>query len=157
MNFKSRINVAANPDIELRVHGHPVEFSLRGGGKLGVTTSPIHADVGSVPVHVAMPFMRGRRVMLATFGPFHFTMKPITFSIHSEDVRVEGKIGGEEGIDGRVDIKGKCRGEIEVMGESAVKAVKAAFEGVFEDEHPEPEPSPTERPRDERPHRGTWR
>jgi hypothetical protein len=102
-----------------------------------------------------MPFMRGRRVVLASVGPFHFTMKPITFAIHSEDVRAEGKIGGEDGIDGRIDIKGKCRGEIEVIGESAMRAVKAAFEGVFDDEYPEPEPDPAER--SERPYTGTRR
>jgi hypothetical protein len=133
MNFKSRLNVAMNPDLKVNARIRPFEFSVRGGGKLDVTTGPIHAEVGVVPVRVALPFMRGRRVVLASFGPFDFTMKPITFSVHSAEVRVDGKIGGEEEIDARLDLQGKCRSEIEIDAEAPVKSLKTTFEGVFEE------------------------
>jgi hypothetical protein len=131
MIFKSRLNVAANPDIKLHLDARPVEFAMRGSGTLSVKTSPIHAEVGIVPVRVAMPFMRGRRVVLASFGPFHFTLKPITFAIQSAEIHTDGKFGGAEGIDAHVDVQGKCRAEIHAEGESDAKVVKATIEGVF--------------------------
>ena len=48
------------PQGETRVSGRSSSGARR--GKLDVTTGPIHAEVGEVPVRVALPFMRGRRV-----------------------------------------------------------------------------------------------
>jgi hypothetical protein len=133
MIFKSRLNVALNPDVKLHARTQAVEFAARGGGTVDVMTGPIDAEVGVVPVRVALPFMPGRRVVLASFGPFRFAMKPIKLSIHSGDLQVSGKIGGEEGIDARVELQGKCRAEIEAAGETDMKMLKAAFEGTFEE------------------------
>jgi hypothetical protein len=132
MNFKSRLNVALNPHLDLHGRMQPVDFAVRGGGRLDVATGAIHARVDVVPMQVAMPFMRNRRVVLFAVGPFHLTIKPVTLTLQSSEVNAEGRIGGEEGIEGTLDVRGKCQAEITAAGEADVKSIKASFEGVFD-------------------------
>jgi len=133
MNLKSRVDVALNPDLDLHARARPIEFRVLGGGALDIATGVIHAEVAAVPVRVAMPFMKNRRVVLAAFGPFKVTIKPVKMTLKSSDVRAEGVIGGEEGIDANLHVLGKCHAEVNVAGESDVKSLKASFEGVFEE------------------------
>jgi hypothetical protein len=133
MIFKSRLNVALNPHLDLHGRMLPVDFAVRGGGRLDVATGTIHARLDGVPVRVAMPFMRNRRVVLATVGPFDLTIKPVSLTLQSSEVHAEGRIGGEEGIEGNLDIRGQCHAEITGAGESDVRSIKASFEGVFDE------------------------
>jgi hypothetical protein len=132
MIFKSRLNVDLKPHLDLHGRARPVDFTMRGGGRLDVTTGAIHARVEVVPVRVAMPFMRNRRVVLAAFGPFDLTIKPVKLTLQSSDVHAEGRVGGEQGIEAAVEVRGQCHAEINAAGESDVKAIKASFDGVFD-------------------------
>ena len=134
MNLKSRLSVAMNPNLEIRGRARPIEFAVRGGGALEVATGHIHAELDVVPMRVAMPFMRNRRVVLASFGPFRMTIKPLTLALQSSDVRAEGRIGGEEeGIEAKVHVEGHCQVEVAASNEAEIKAVKASFEGIFDE------------------------
>jgi len=131
MNFNSHVNVALNPDVKLRARTKAVEFAIRSAGALKIEAGRIHAEIGVVPVSIALPFMAGRRVVLARVGPFRFVVKPVACTVECAELGVQGKLGGEEGIEATAELVGKCRAEIEATGETDVKVLKAAFEGVF--------------------------
>jgi len=133
MIFKSHATIAANPDITMRAHIDTLDVEFAGEAGLDIVTGEIELHVTEIPLHLTIPFLRRRRVVAGTLGPFRVKVNPAQLSVRTTGVHVEGAIGGENGIDGTVHCQGKCQAEIDLVGQSPGKILKAAIEGVFEE------------------------
>jgi hypothetical protein len=132
MNLKARIGVAAHPDIRLHARLSGFDFGINGEAAINLATSTIHAEIGEVPLRLAIPFHRHRRVVAGTIGPFTLHIHPADADIRIANVQLSGSLGGGEGIVGDTHIQGSCRAEVDIEGETPGKILKAAIEGVFE-------------------------
>jgi len=133
MNLKARINVAAHPDMRLRARVDSLDFAVQGEATLGIATGEIHAVVSEIPLRLAIPFHRHRRVVAGSLGPFGLTIRPAEATIRITDARVGGTLGGKEGIAGELHCQGNCSADVEIVGEAPGKILKAAVETVFEE------------------------
>lgn len=133
MNLKGHIGIAAHPDMRLRARVDRMDFALQGEATLAFGTQTIRIEVGEVPLRLAIPFHRHRRVVAGSLGPFRLTVRPIEATIRIAEARTAGTIGGEEGISAELHCQGNCKAEIELAGEAPGKVLKAAFEGAFEE------------------------
>jgi hypothetical protein len=132
MIFKSRMTVAAHPDLDFKAHLEQLDFSIFGRAAMLLATKPIQVNFDAVPVHLTIPFLH-RRVVAGTIGPFRMAVRPIEVGVETTDVRLDGKLGGADGLNAHLHADGRCRAEIEVQGETPAKVLKAAVEGIFEE------------------------
>jgi len=132
MNFKSQIGVTAHPDLRLRTRLEKLDFVLHGDARVSIATGTIRAEVGEVPLRLAIPFHRHRRVVAGSVGPFRVTVHPIEATLHITDIRATGTLGGAEGIAGELHCQGNCSADVSVTAEAPGK-LKAAFESVFDE------------------------
>ena len=77
MNLKGHIGIAAHPDLRLRARMDRLDFALQGDATLALGTQTIRIEVGEVPLRLAIPFHRHRRVVAGSLGPFRLTVRPI--------------------------------------------------------------------------------
>jgi hypothetical protein len=133
MNLKGVIGIAAHPDMRLRARLGQLNFTLEGGATLALATETIRLEVGEVPLRLAIPFHRHRRVVAGSLGPFHLTVRPIEATVRIAEALTVGTLGGAEGIEAELHCQGNCKAEIEFAGEAPGKVLKAAFESVFEE------------------------
>ena len=133
MNFKSHLRIAMDPEMRVQAHVHAVDFALRGEAALGLATGPIHAEVGVVPLRLTIPFLRRRGpVLVGSLGPFRVALRPVEAQAHVKTARIEGRIGGEEGI--RADFlgEGKCRTDVAIDADTPVKSIRATVEAELD-------------------------
>ncbi|HET6183637.1 MAG TPA: hypothetical protein VFA03_08585 [Acetobacteraceae bacterium] len=133
MNVKGRIGIAAHPDLRLRARTERMEFRTHGAATLAFATQQIRMEVGAIPLHLAIPFHKHRRVLAGSVGPFRLTVRPVEASVRVSDAHMTGTLGGDEGIAAEAHVVGNCKAEIELAGEAPGRVLKAAFEGVFEE------------------------
>lgn len=133
MNVKGRIAIAAHPDLRLRAHTGKMEFHTHGGATIALATQQIRIEVGAIPLHLAIPFHKHRRVLAGSLGPFRLTVRPMEGVVRVTDAHVTGTLGGEDGVAAELHVQGDCKAEIDLAGEAPGKILKAAFEGVFEE------------------------
>ena len=135
MRFKSRVDVAAHPDLRFATDIQPFGLELGGEATLDVKTGQIAGTVAAVPVSLAVPFMpahRGR-VVVGTIGPLEVKIRPAEAHVGVSGLRLKG-IAGTDGLKGELTALGKCRAEIEMAGDMPGRILKAAVEGVFDEE-----------------------
>lgn len=135
MKLKSRVEVAAHPDLTFTTHFQPFGVELGGEAALDVRTGQLSGRVAAVPVTLAVPFMpshRGR-VVVGTIGPIEVQIKPAEAQVGVSKLRLKG-VAGTDGLKGQLTALGKCRAEIEAAGEMPARILKAAVEGVFDEE-----------------------
>jgi hypothetical protein len=133
MNLKGHIGVAAHPDLRLRARVDRLDFAMQGEAALALSTQTIRVEVGEVPLRLAIPFHRRRRVIAGSVGPFRVTLRPIEATVRITEARTAGTFGSDAGIGAELHCQGNCKAEIELAGEAPGKVLKAAFEGVFEE------------------------
>ncbi len=132
MNLKAHIGVAAHPDVRLHARLKGFDFRVKGEAALTIATGAIRAEIGELPVRLAIPFHRHRRVVVGALGPCTLQIHPADAGIRITDVQLGGSLGGDEGIAGETHVQGNCQAEIDIAGETPGKILKAAIEGVFE-------------------------
>ena len=133
MNLKARIGIAAHPDLRLRARVESCEFTLQGDATIGIATGPITLEANEVPLRLAIPFHRHRRVVAGTLGPFRLHIHPAEATLRVAEARVAGTLGGADGVGAETHVQGNCRAELDVAAEMPGKILKAAMEGVFEE------------------------
>jgi hypothetical protein len=133
MNMKGHIGIAAHPDLRLRARFDRLDFALQGAATVALGTQTIRIEVGEIPLRLAIPFHKHRRVVAGSLGPFRLTVRPIEATLRITEARTSGTLGGEEGISADLHCQGNCKADIELAGEAPGKVIKAAFEGVFEE------------------------
>ncbi len=135
MRFKSRVDVAAHPDLTFTTHFEPFGVECGGEAGLDVKTGTIAGKVAAVPVSLAVPFMPSRRgrVVVGTIGPIEVEIRPAEAHIGVSGLRLKG-VAGTDGLKGQLTALGKCRAEIEASGETPARLLKAAVEGVFDED-----------------------
>ncbi len=133
MNLKGRIGIAAHPDLRLRAKMDRVDFAMQGEATLAVGLGRIRVEVGEIPLRLAIPFHRGRRVVAGSLGPFHLTVRPIEATLRVTEARAGGTLGGDDGFVADLHCQGNCKADIDFAGEAPGKILKAAFEGVFDE------------------------
>jgi hypothetical protein len=133
MNMKGHIGIAAHPDLRLRTRIDRLGFAMQGAATLKLDTQTIRIEVGEIPLRLAIPFHRHRRVVAGSLGPFRLTVRPMEATLRIAEAHTSGTLGGEEGINADLHCQGNCKAEIELAGEAPGKVLKAAFEGVFEE------------------------
>jgi hypothetical protein len=133
MNLKGTIGVAAHPDLRLRMRMERAEFTLHGAATITVGTERIHLDISEIPLRLAIPFHKHRRVVAGSLGPFHVAVRPTEATLRIAEARATGHLGGPEGLSSELHCQGNCKAEIELHGSVPGKVLKAAFETVLEE------------------------
>jgi hypothetical protein len=134
MKFKSRLEIAAHPDLVFRTRADPLGLDLQGEGALEVAVGEIAAQIAEIPVSFTIPFMPSRRqqIVAGTIGPFFGRILPTRAEIRGFGLRLAGTVG-TNGIEGDLRVKGECRAEIDLSGDLPARILKAAVEGAFEE------------------------
>lgn len=133
MNLKARIGIAAHPDLRLRARMERLEFTLQGGATVALATQRIRVEMSEIPLHLAIPFHRHRRVVAGSLGPFHLTVRPVEATLRITEARTVGTLGGDDGFNAELHCQGNCKADIELGAEAPGKVLKAAIETVFEE------------------------
>jgi hypothetical protein len=135
VKFQSHVTVAANPDLTFGTRLQPVGLDLHGEAVLEIVTGVICVEIAEIPVAFTIPFMppHRRRVVAASLGPLGVRIDPAQATARAFGLRLGGAVG-TEGVNGEVTALGKCRMEIDLAGEIPGRLIKAAVEGVFDDE-----------------------
>jgi hypothetical protein len=131
MTAKTRIEVAAHPDINLRMRMDPLEFKIGGEASFALVTGDIHFRVDEIPVNVAIPFLH-RRVVLGSIGPFGVHVRPFEAQVRAFGLDAQGVLG-REGGELELHGTGHCKAEIEVSGKLPEALVKAAMKTITEE------------------------
>jgi hypothetical protein len=132
MKFKTRIAISPHPDLDFKTHLQQLDFSIFGRAAMRFATGEIKVDLQTIPLQITIPFLH-RRVVAGHIGPFKLHVQPMEIAAEAGELGLEGKLGGEAGINGHLHVDGRCNAEIEATGDFAAKLLKAAVEGVFEE------------------------
>lgn len=133
MNLKSHLRLDMHPDMRVHAHVHAVDFAVRAEATLGFSTGPIHAKIGVVPLRMTIPFLRRRGPVLAgSLGPVDITLRPVEVHAHVRAARIEGRLGGDEGIRADLHGVGTCHTDVIVDAETPVKSIRATVEAELD-------------------------
>ena len=133
MNLKGHIGIAAHPDLGLHLRLDPLPVKFEGGARIALGTHRIRIEVDEVPLRIAIPFHRHRRVVAGSLGPLRLTIHPTEVTLHITEAHTAGTLGGEDGVKAELHCQGNCKADIDLAGEAPGRMLKAAFEGVFEE------------------------
>ena len=128
MTAKTRIEIAAHPDLNIRWILKPFEFEVCGQGSFAVTTGDMDIRFDEIPVRVSVPFLR-RRLVVGSVGPFGVRIKPFEAQFRALGLDMKGKFG-RKNAEVDVHAKGNCKAEIEIHGEHAGQVLKAAVKSI---------------------------
>jgi hypothetical protein len=128
---KTQIDVAAHPDIHLRVKMSPLEFNVGGEASFALTTGDIRVHFEEIPITLAIPFLP-RRVVAGSIGPFGVHVKPFEAQMRAFGLDAHGVLGTESG---EVDIHGTgdCKAQIEISGNLPEQVLKIALKKIAEE------------------------
>jgi hypothetical protein len=131
MTAKTRLEVAAHPDIRLRVKMKPLEFQIGGEASFALTTSDIRVHFDEIPITMAIPFL-ARRVVAGSIGPFGVHVKPFEAQMRAFGLDAHGVFGRDTG---EVDLHctGNCKAEIEISGKLPEELLEAALKKTAEE------------------------
>jgi hypothetical protein len=131
MTTKTRIEIAAHPDINVRTRMDPLEVKIDGEASFALVTGDIHFRVDEIPVNVAIPFLR-RRVVMGSIGPFGVHVRPFEAQVRAFGFDAQGVLG-REGSEVELHGTGHCKAEVEVSGKLPTTLVKAARKTIREE------------------------
>lgn len=131
MTSRTHIEVAAHPDLNLRVKIKPLEFEIGGQASFALTTGDIHIRCDEIPIMVVIPFLP-RRVIAGSVGPFGVHIRPFEAQFRAFGLDARGVLG-RENAEADVHAKGDCKAEIEISGKLTDQAVKAAVKTIVEE------------------------
>lgn len=131
MTAKTRIAVAAHPDLNLRVKFNPLDFEVAFEGTVAVSTGDIHLHFDEIPMSSAIPFLH-RRVVASSIGPFGVHVKPFEAQVRAVDFNTRGTIGRND-AELALHATGNCKAEIDVSGGLPDKLLKAAVKTIIEE------------------------
>jgi hypothetical protein len=128
---KTQIDVAAHPDIHLRVKMSPLEFNVGGEASFALTTGDIRVHFEEIPITLAIPFLP-RRVVAGSIGPFGVHVKPFEAQMRAFGLDAHGVLGAESG---EVDVHGtgECKAQIEISGKLPEQVLKIAIKKIAEE------------------------
>jgi len=124
MTTKTRIEIAAHPDINVRMRMDPLEFKIGGEASFALVTGDIHFRADEIPVNVTIPFLH-RRVVVGSIGPFGVHVRPFEAQVRAFGLDAQG-VFGREGSEVELHATGHCKAEIEVSGKLPGALVEAA-------------------------------
>ena len=125
MTAKTRIEIAAHPDVHLRVKMQPLEFALGGEASFALTTGDIRIHFDEIPITLAVPFL-SRRVAAGSIGPFGVHVKPFEAQLRAFGLDARG-VFGRESSETTLHGTGACKAEIEISGKLPEELLKAAL------------------------------
>jgi hypothetical protein len=126
MTAKTRIEIAAHPDFNLRLKTKPLEFEVGGEASFALGTGDIHVRFDEIPISVAIPFLP-RRVVAGSLGPFGVHIKPFEAQLRVFKVGARGVLG-KENAETDLHCTGNCKADIEISGKLADKVIKTIVE-----------------------------
>ncbi|HYM02054.1 MAG TPA: hypothetical protein VET85_03845 [Stellaceae bacterium] len=134
MTLSAHVTLAGKPEFAVRAKAEPIGFGLAGEGSLECRTGEIGAHVSAIPIRMRIPFLKHHHgeVVVGSIGPFGVRLDPVAVEARAFGVRVDGVLGGEDGIECALEGTVNCRMEIDVTGQVPGKLVKAAIEGIIE-------------------------
>lgn len=133
MTLKSKIELHGHPDLKLRAKTDPIELDLRCEGAFKLSTGPIHARIGKIPVTVRIPFLARAHgnVQAMAVGPFDVQIDPFDAKLKMIECWAKAKIG-KDGL--QVDLAGigACKLDVELSAEMPKKVLGAALKSALE-------------------------
>lgn len=130
--IKTQLTIAAHPDLNLKVKVAPMAVELNSDGTLGIRIGELEARCDAIPLSLRIPFLRRRRVVAGSVGPFGVHIKPIEAQLRALDMRLRG-ILGKDGMEWDLRGIGACKAEIEGSGRIPAKVADAALERTLEE------------------------
>ena len=115
MKFSVFGRMQSCPSIDLETRIDPLDFdaSIRGhfSGELG----PFKVHVGSIPIHLAVPFLK-RRPLIASIGGFSIDLQRFRVDVDKAGLDLKGTLG-LKGIKANVQSKIDCSTEMKLDGD----------------------------------------
>lgn len=130
--IKTQLTVAAHPDLNLKVKMGPTAVELNSDGTLGIRIGELEAHCDAIPLSMRIPFLRRRRVVAGSVGPFGIHIRPIEAQLRAFDVSLRGLLG-KDGMEWDLRGVGACKAEIEGSGRIPAKVAEAALERTLQE------------------------
>lgn len=124
MKFKTRAAMESNPDfyVDANLDSIGLNFSLQGSGE--ATVDSVSVEVDEVPIRLAIPFLKRRRLPLfASIGGAKVRLSPFHIKAAGGPIQLEGVLG-TDGISSKFNVKVKCKTNLEMDGRLAGLAGK---------------------------------
>ena len=138
MKYTSHASIKGAPRFEVRAHAEPIAFRCACGGAMRARVGPIHARIGTVPVRLAVPFL-GRLQTVGAVGPFDVSVADVDLALEELELRCEGFLGGDEGLN--VGLEGAVGADIEIDARGTlpgrVRRAHLEFDHPEDDEYEE--------------------
>ena len=139
MKFTVFGKMHSNPSMKINAAVAPVDVNLSAEGGLEGRLGPFGAEIGEIPIHLAIPFLRRRgssRVVVAAFGGFRIRLEHFHVSIERARFDLNGTIG-QNGIRSEIDCKVACSTEMHARGAVSGRVGISHLDlGEQDDEHP---------------------
>ena len=115
MKFKVFGRMQSCPAIKLDTRIDPLDFNINVKGAFNGKVGPFSADIGEIPIRLAIPFLR-RRPVIASIGGFPIGLDRFQIDVEKAALDLKGVLG-LKGIHASVDTAVDCSTEIDLKGD----------------------------------------
>ena len=121
MKFMAQGVMRSSPNFKARWKMEPLSFDTGVSGSCKVAVGAISANIGVIPIRLAIPFLKRRRMpLMGAIGPIQVKLNPLELQL--EHLRLHfGGVLGEKGLQGEIDLQVACQTEMEVAGDIPIK------------------------------------
>ncbi len=115
MKFKVFGRMQSCPSIKLDTRIKPLDFNIGATGSFKGKLGPFSADIGEIPIRLAIPFLK-RRPVIASIGGFPVKLDRFQVDVDKAALELNGVLG-LKGIQASVDAQIDCATDIEMKGD----------------------------------------
>jgi hypothetical protein len=141
LKFNSNITLQGNHGVKIDAKSGPITCSASADGSFKLTTGPIRAQVGEIPIRLAIPFLAGPAAMrtVAAIGAFGVRFDPCTVEVQAFGVRCQGVLAAE-GMQCQLNVNLAGKTQVDLLGSIHGKLARVLLELADEDEVEPPAP-----------------
>jgi len=117
MKFNARGKMKSRPSFTIDATAAPIAFETSATGAFEGMLGPFAAQIGAIPIRLAVPFMKKRRALpvIAAFGGFRIKVEPIHVRVERASLSLKG-VAGTEGLEGKLDCRVDCKTKMDIQG-----------------------------------------
>ena len=134
MKFKTYVRMKSCPSVKLDASVSPLDFKTSISGAFRGEAGPFAGKIGEIPVRMSIPFLKRRRVVVASIGGFPLALERFSVNVEEAGLNVNGTIG-LEGIRADIDSKIDCSTDMDIKGHVEGKVGLPPLNLVGDEEH----------------------
>jgi|GEM_PF-1707170 len=135
MKFKVFGRMQSCPSIKLDTHINPLDFNIAINGAFSGKVGPFSADIGEIPIRIAIPFLK-RRPVVASIGGFPIALDRFQIDVEKAALELNGVLG-LKGINASVDSQVDCSTDVELKGDVSGRVGLSHLDFGDDDHHGE--------------------